>query len=192
MEKQSPQSLSTEDVLQRLRFLGLPATTAWEWVPAGTGPLHRMLIHPLDVHGDRAPLLLRGSKFLRESPPSPAIQAERFCMRAARRIRLTTSYRWQFQQTEAEQELVNKISRSANNRFPRQRSGTEVMNPNDFYRFRDGKRVSLFNEPELKAEFDAREATIRSDDFWIRHQAARELLAQAERITKRPQRERNR
>jgi hypothetical protein len=127
--------------------------------------------------------LMRGSRHGNDFPPTHAYKAERFLRRAVRMYRITTSYRWeQIERPRKLIELMHRLVRDANHRFPRQHFTREFFRSSDFLRFRDGVEVQLSDEPNKQEKYKLAESMAQSDDFWVRVSAARELLAQAEKL----------
>jgi len=139
---------------------------------------------PLDAEQyDDIPVVLRGSKSYMKFSHKHINLADRFCRKAAGLLRITTKYSWQFLRGEVrESPEINRIIKSANERFPRQRSGCDYLGFGSHYRFEKGKVLFLGNEPEAQAQYDLAETMAKTSNFFEKVQQARELLNIAARM----------
>jgi hypothetical protein len=97
-------------------------------------------------------------------------------------LKFTTVYRWERSYTDEENAFIRRIVNSTYKRWRGHRAKEDGLLSSDFYRFEKGRRVSLFEESEARAKYEEHEKSLKADDFWLRVQAARELLDRAHKM----------
>jgi hypothetical protein len=140
-------------------------------------------VHPKDYpHAPQLPAFMRGSRHLHDFPPKARNRADDFIKRAVRMLKFTTAYKWERSYTKEEKAFIDRIVTSTYKRWRGHRANGHEFLSCDYRRFEKGHYISLSDEPEAKAKYEEFTKMIKANDFWVRIQAARELLDRAHKM----------